>query len=166
MEQELTLQRTELQIILDMVLALIFDKNRESRFVRVNRQLAQLVGLPAEEFVGKSDANLGSEFADRYREDDLRVMASGQPVLQREEPLYTSSGERWLLTDKVPYRDETGQIMGLIGLPVDITERKQIEESLRESQTMLELVLDSIPQGVFWKDRNLEQFREWSSGLL
>ena len=154
-EQELTLQRTELQIILDMVLALIFYKNRESRFVRVNRQLAQLVGLPAEEFVGKSDANLGSEFADRYREDDLRVMASGQPVLQREEPLYTSSGERWLLTDKVPYRDETGQITGQIGLSVDITERKQIEESLRESQTMLELVLDSIPQGVFWKDRNL-----------
>lgn len=139
-EQELARQRIELQIILDTVPALIFYKDRESRFVRVNRQLAQMMGLPAEEFVGKSDADLGSEFANRYREDDLRVMTSGQPVRQREEPLHSSPGERWLMTDKVPYRDESGQVVGVIGFAIDVTERKRVEDELRASRERLQVL--------------------------
>lgn len=117
----------ELQLILDSVPALVFYKDREGRFLRVNRQLAQLVGLPPAAFIGKTDAEMGSSEGPRYHADDLRVITTGEPVRQVEEPLHTAGGIRWLLTDKVPLRDESGRIIGVIGFSVDITERKRAE---------------------------------------
>ena len=130
-------RRAELQIILDVVPALIFYKDLEGRFVLVNRALAEAVGLPPEAFIGKTDADLGSPYAEARRADDRRVLDSGTPVRQREERLHTVAGDRWLLTDKIPYRDETGGIAGIIGLSVDITLRKQAEAALRASREQL-----------------------------
>jgi two-component system cell cycle sensor histidine kinase/response regulator CckA len=117
----------ELQFILDTVPALVFYKDREGRFLRVNRELARIMGVPAEDFVGKTDFEMGSPEGDRYRKDDLAVMSSGQPIRHLEERLFTKDGVRWLLTDKLPHRDESGRITGVIGFSVDITERKQAE---------------------------------------
>jgi PAS domain S-box-containing protein len=126
-------QKEELQLILDAVPALVFYKDRESRYVRVNRALAELVGKSPEDFAGKTDVERGVPHAEDYRQDDLRVMTSGEPIRQKEEPLQTPAGLRCLLTDKMPYRDERGEIVGIIGFALDITERKQAEERLRAS---------------------------------
>ncbi len=151
-EDELARQQAELQTILDAVPALIFYKDRDSRFVRVNRQLAQVVGWPAESFVGKTDADLGSEFSEQYRADDLRVLNSGQATHHREERLATTTGDRWLLSDKVPYRDEHGQIIGLIGMSVDITERKLAEAALRDSELRFRTLVDQAADALFVHD--------------
>ncbi len=117
-------QRAELQFIMDAVPALVFYKDREGRFLRVNRELARLVGAAPEEFIGKTDCEMGAPEGVRYREDDLQVIGTGEPIRHLEEQIQTAEGPRWLLTDKIPYRDEAGHITGVIGFAVDITERK------------------------------------------
>jgi len=95
------------------------------------------VGVAPEAFIGKNDLEMGSSTADSYRKDDLQVMATGEPIRHREEQIQTARGERWLLTDKVPHRDESGRIVGIIGFAVDITERKNAEAALRQSEDQL-----------------------------
>ncbi len=129
-------QRSELQMILDSVPALIFYKDRQSRLVHVNTAHAQIFGLPREQIEGKTDAELGSPFASQYLRDDLQVMTTGVPLRGLIEQFQTSTGVRWLQTEKVPHRDAHGNVVGLVGIAVDITERKHLEEQLRQSQKM------------------------------
>ncbi len=143
-EAESERQHAELQLILDAVPALVFYKDRESRFLRVNRELARLVGAPPEAFIGKTDTEMGSPDGARYREDDLRVLASGEPIIHQEERLHTQGGIRWLLTDKIPHRDETGRIIGVIGFAVDITERRNAEEALKLFRNLVDQSTDTF----------------------
>src|SRR5437879_11080838 len=74
---------------------------------------------------------MGAPHADLYYQDENEVIASGQAKRGIIEPVETCNGPRWLQTDKFPTRDERGQITGVIGFAIDITERKQVEEALR-----------------------------------
>jgi len=96
------------------------------------------------------------EQTELYRAADSRVMDSGEPVIGYEEPQTTPDGSQiWLRTSKVPLHDAEGQVRAVLGMYEDITDRKRAEEAVRESQQMLQLVMNNIPQSIFWKDRNL-----------
>jgi len=139
-EEALQRQREELQIILDSVPALIFYKDKENRFIRVNRICAERLGRPKEKLEGKSCFEIfPPDQAEDYWRDDKEVMASGHPKRNIIEPVETSEGIRWVQTDKIPYRDEKGNIIGVIGFAVDVTERKRAEEALRASLLVDEL---------------------------
>jgi PAS domain S-box-containing protein len=76
--------------------------------------------------------------AELYRADDRWVMDSGVPKLSYEEPQTTPDGKTiWLRTSKVPLYDASHQVIGILGLYQDITEQKQVELSLRESEEFL-----------------------------
>jgi len=124
----------ELQMILDNVPAMIFHKSRDHRLMRVNAAMLRVLGRTAEELIGKTDRELGSPYAEQYARDEDEIAATGQPKLGFIEPMGTPNGVRWLETDKVPLRDEQGNITGFIGLAVDITERRLTEEALRSSE--------------------------------
>jgi PAS domain S-box-containing protein len=82
-------------------------------------------------------------------------MSTGVPQYHIIEPQTQADGKHaWVDTNKIPLRDEKGNVIGVLGTYEDITERKQSEEELRRSQQMLQLVLNNIPQAVFWKDLN------------
>ncbi len=137
-EAALERQQGELQIILDSVPAMIFYKDKENRFIRTNKALAEAMGLPKKELDGKSVFDLYPAKADDYWKDDLEVMLSGNPKRNISETLETPEGVRWVQTDKIPYRDDQGNIIGVIGFSIDITERKQAEESLQRVRSELE----------------------------
>jgi PAS domain S-box-containing protein len=130
-QAELKRQRTELQLILDAVPALIFFKDRRHRLIRVNREAERVIGLPREALVGRTDAELGAPHADRYWKDDEEVITTGQPKRDIVEPVVTPSGVRWLQTDKLPYRDAAGRITGVLGFSIDITERKLAQDKVQ-----------------------------------
>ncbi len=143
-----------LQLILDSVPAMIFFKDREGRFLRVNRRNAELNGKTPEEFVGKTDTEMGFPGSAGYREDDLKVMNSGEAIHHIKEQIHTVDGVRWILTDKVPCRDESGRITGLIGFSVDITERKQAKEELAEAAHFALSIINALTAQICVLDEN------------
>ena len=125
-------QREELQIIIDSSPILIFYKDRENRFIRVNKALAEAVGLPKQAIEGKNGLEIYPNQLPDYWEDDKEVIASGIPKRGIIRQFEMAGGVRWIQTDKIPYRDHEGRIIGVIGFGIDITERKQMEEEIRE----------------------------------
>ena len=134
----------DLQIIFDSVPATIWYKDRKNRILRVNKAAAEWLDMSREDIEGKTTYELFPEHAKKYYEDDLDVMNSGQPRLGIIEPLLLPTGEqRWVRTDKIPYRDEGGNIAGVIAFVLDITEGKRAEDEkegleaqLRQAQKM------------------------------
>jgi len=126
-EEALRKKEEELRVIFDSVPAMIFYKDRENRFIRVNQALANTTGLSREEIEGKTAFELFPVHAEDYWRDDKEVMSTGVPKTNIIEPVETARGQRWVRTDKIPYRDEDGTIIGIIGFAVDITDLKRNE---------------------------------------
>ena len=126
----------------------ILYKDRDSVYVSCNDLFAQDVGIHAAEIAGKTDFDFyPNELAEKYRADDRRIMELGRTVELEEENL--ANGKLGtVLTVKSPVMSEQGEVIGVLGVFTDITERKRAEESLRESERQLRLAqkLESIGQ--------------------
>lgn len=136
-----------LRSIVETVPARIFWKDRSLRFLGCNTQFARDAGLdgPAD-LVGRTDFDMvWRDQAAAYQADDRAVMESGLPKLDFEEPQSTpEGGEIWLSTSKVPLRDERGEVMGILGIYQEVTERKLADDALRDALTEKESLLKEI----------------------
>jgi PAS domain S-box-containing protein len=153
-ESALRKREEELRVIFDSVPAMIFYKDRENRFIRVNQVVAQAIGVPREDIEGKTAFDVLPRHAEDYWCDDKEVMSTGLPKTNITQPLETPQEKRWLRTDKFPYRDEDGNIIGVTGFAVDITDFMRAEEALKEGKDELRAVLDSVADGVLAVDMN------------
>ncbi len=128
-EDNLDAERNLLAGLISSLPDIIFVKDAQGRFVRVNNP--EFFGArKVEEIIGKTDADLlPAELAATYQADDRRVMESGELLFNREEPFVAPDGERrWMLTTKAPWRDSDGKVIGLFGISRDITQRRQRDE--------------------------------------
>jgi len=141
---DLQKNQEELQIMMDSSPIMIFYKDRENRFIRVNKALAEATGLPKEAMEGKSVFDIYPHQTKDYWEDDKEVIAAGKPKIGIIEPIDTATGTRWAQTDKIPYRDKEGRIIGIVGFAIDITVRKRMEEALIEERRRLQQALDEV----------------------
>jgi two-component system, sensor histidine kinase ChiS len=140
-EQKLAQERAVLQYVVDNVPALIFWKDRQSIYLGANKHFAALDGRSdPKELVGRSDYETAwKQFAEQYRAGDAEVMDSGVPILNREEISPDGKGgEMVILTSKVPMRNEAGEVIGLLGIIFDITQRKQMELELQRAKEAAE----------------------------
>jgi diguanylate cyclase (GGDEF)-like protein/PAS domain S-box-containing protein len=127
-ERNLTRQQAEQRLIFDSVPAMILYKDRENRILRLNQAAADWVGRPVHELEGQSVYETDPTEAARFHADDLEVIRTGQPRFGILESMTTARGEKRLIqTDKVPYRDETGEILGVVVFATDVTERRRAE---------------------------------------
>ena len=121
-----TLSAETLAHVLDALPLRIFWKDRESRFIGCNRLFAADAGVTdPETFIGKTDFYFyHPDQARAFRLGDAQVMATGEPKLGIVEQLTLENGEtRWLETNKIPLRNNAGQIIGVLGAYQDITDR-------------------------------------------
>ncbi len=139
-EEELLKSYRQQNAILNNIPDIAWLKDKESRFIAVNRPFADACGMNSEELVGRTDLDIWQqELAQRYRADDREVMATGRRK-QVEEPLVDKDGKKtWIETIKTPIYDNKGEIIGTTGISREITERKLMEEKLQRAYDELEL---------------------------
>ena len=133
-------ERVLLRTLVDHLPDAIYVKDSLGRKTLANKADVRNQGRASEaEVVGRDDFEFfAPDVAARFREDDLRVITTGQPVIDREESYTDFLGiPRWLRTTKLPLRDGDGRVVGLVGVGHDITERKQQDILLEQNSVTL-----------------------------
>jgi PAS domain S-box-containing protein len=136
-EESEILLKEQLKQILNLVPSYIFAKDYDGKFLMVNKSLADLFGATPEEVIGKTDADYGATplQIEWYQKNDREVMDSGKEMFVIEEQVLRKDGTTgWFQTNKIPYRHPGHNKPAILGIAVDITERKKAEEQLRESE--------------------------------
>jgi PAS domain S-box-containing protein len=149
---ESALRRSEnrLRTMLDLIPDPIYMKDRERRFVLVNKTTARFMGIAAGpgNLLGRRDEDFfPAAEAERFRADEERVF-NGNSLVNREEYLVDAEGRKHtVLTTKIPLRDDAGLVVGLVGIGHDITERKKVELVLAASESRFRTTLDNLMEG-------------------
>ena len=134
--------RASQQIIEGIINAIpvrVFWKDKNLVYLGCNAIFARDAGFAdPKDIIGKDDYQMGwRDQAEKYRADDRQIIESGCPKLLIEEPQTTPEGNTiTLLSSKIPLRNSKGEISGLLGTYMDITERKRFEAQLFQSQKM------------------------------
>ncbi|HOT74194.1 MAG TPA: PAS domain S-box protein [Candidatus Wallbacteria bacterium] len=122
----------------------IFIKDTQSVYLACNDEYAKYLGIAPEDIKGKNDFDFHPPiFATSYRADDRQVIQSGK-IIELEEKYIMSGEEKWAHTIKVPYTDSENNIIGLLGVFEDITERKLAGEKIRLLLAEKELLLKEV----------------------
>jgi PAS domain S-box-containing protein len=140
-------ERNLLRTMIDNIPDGIYIKDKESRKILANPADVHNLGCKSEtEIIGKNDFDIfPKELAEGFYADDQKVIQTGQPLIDREEYVMDENGQkRWLLTTKIPLRDENNQITGLVGIGRNITERKKAEAEREKLITELKDALADI----------------------
>ena len=145
----------KLQSILDNTATPIYIKNQAGQYELVNRQFEYDFGVTATAVKGKTeDEVFQPEVAAELAANERQVMETGRPRLA-EEVFWRDNEKRTYLTVLFPLKDTEGQPYGLCSIATDITERKQMETQLRESEQRLQAIISSIGEGVVVSDTNM-----------
>lgn len=141
-EQALEAHHHLLQSVIDHLPDFVYVKDLEGRYILDNLAHALSVGSTPPEMVGKRDFDLfPPEMALGFFNDDMQVCENGKALLNREELSFNVDQKMtWVISNKIPFRDSEGKIIGMIGQTYDITERKRAEKQALELATEKERV--------------------------
>ena len=137
--RELQRQRSELRALFDLVPAMVWFKDCEGRILQINERAAAASGVTIEQAVGRHVGDVYRHWKYDHALEDGKIIASGAPLLNKLERATGPTGEEiWLQSDKVPYRDESGRVIGVVVMKQDITERVRAQDTMRELNATLE----------------------------
>ena len=146
-EEALTEEHNLLRTLIDNLPDFIYAKDSKGRYIVCNQaHLRYLKTTTIDKIIGKSVFEIfPQELAAQYYADDQEIIRSGQPIFNKEEQSVNEAGDSvWNLTTKVPLRNRDGNILGLVGIAHDITERKQTEKQLQKSLKEKEILIKEI----------------------
>jgi diguanylate cyclase (GGDEF)-like protein/PAS domain S-box-containing protein len=132
-------ERVSLQTLIDCLHDNLWVKDVESRFVICNKITATRMGqVEPAELIGKNDLELlPLDIAQKFFDDEQKIIRTGRPMIDIEEYVYDGAGGKsWLLTTKVPVRNARGDIFGVAGVSRDITDRR-LANLLRDGQSQI-----------------------------
>ncbi len=165
---EILLDKTRRQqaAILNNIPDLAWLKDRESRFIAVNDAFGKVCRRSPESIVGHTDLDFfPEELARHYRADDREVIATGRRKALEEKLVDADGASRWIETFKAPVFNDAGEVIGTAGIAHDITHRRQMEQSLRESEEKFAKAFQSSPDAVLIARRKDGRLLEVNEGL-
>ena len=150
-----SLDSSILRVLMDNSPDRIYFKDLQSRFVRNNTAHARSLGVNSpDDCVGKTDFDFFSRaHAERALADEQEIIRTGRPVIAKIERLTMLDGSKgWASSTKLPWRDNTGRIVGTFGLTRDITAARDAQEKLTEERNLLRTIIDHLPSRLYVKD--------------
>jgi two-component system, sensor histidine kinase and response regulator len=166
-EAELLNKSRYMQMLMDNIPDTIYFKDRDCKFIMVNKAQAKALGVQRpEDAVGKSDY----DFFDKAHSlasfnDEQDMMRTGTPVLNKLEHVGAADGFRYVTATKIPLTDNNGEIVGIAGVSRDVTKSHSLEMKLQQETNLLNALLDNVPDLVYFKDRK-SQFTRISRSWL
>ena len=130
-EEALRQRHREVITLLNSLPGYVFFKDAQGKYLMANHNFCEALGQSQDEIAGKTDHDFFPKaLADKYREDDRQVTATGETLIVGEEPMVDGGRKFIVETQKVPVKNDKGEVAGLIGLGFDVTERRRAEEEL------------------------------------
>jgi PAS domain S-box-containing protein len=154
-EEAIRQERVLLRTLIDNLPDAIYVKDDKGRKLAANSVDLQIMNCASEdEIIGKTDLEIfDTEAGIRGYEEDMSVLKSGQTLINQEDWFIDAEGVKHCrLTSKIPLFNEQQQVIGLVGVGRDITERKKTEETLFESENKYRIVADNTYDWEFWID--------------
>jgi len=154
LEAERDQAQTLLRSFVEAAPGVMYAKDRQGRITIGNRGTSELLGVPASDYVGRTDAELLSDpvQAAQVMLTDARVMASGRAEQLEEEVNFPDGRRAWWLSTKAPLRDAEGSVVGLIGTSLDITDRKAAEARQLEIEERYRLAASATNDAIWdWR---------------
>jgi len=134
----------------------VFTKNRKREFTFVNEALAKVYQIDKDNLIGKKDEDFNPQFIaeNHFKEDDMQVLNKGVSIINRDEMVFDLNGEEiWLQTTKKPIYDKNNNIIGLIGIANNITDKKKIELEIIEREARYRRLFEHSFEGLFIIDK-------------
>jgi PAS domain S-box-containing protein len=152
-QEEREHERTLLRTLIDNLPDYIYIKDTIGRFIVGNNAVVRSFGFSSEgNLIGKTDYDIFPEkIADQFRIFEQKIIQSGKGIYDFEGPAIDPSKkekERWVSTTKVPLWDAQGKVIGTMGIGRDITERKRMEEALRETADKFRFIFENAYDGI------------------
>lgn len=166
-EKERQEARNLLEAVVHGTTDMVYVKDREGRYRLANEAIVRLMGIDSsEQVLGETDqALLPPEAAESIRRDDRRVMATEQTV-RYEEEFEPEDGERRVYeTVKAPYRNAGGEVVGVVGVTRDVTEKRRAKEELERARRKYETVFDVTPLALSISTMEEGRFLEINEGF-
>ncbi|AKB24411.1 sensory transduction histidine kinase [Methanosarcina sp. MTP4] len=163
-----------LETLLNTIPNPVFYKDSKGAYLGCNETFSKMItGLPKEEILGYTLPELADRFvndfspkfsteeirklienSDQYHREGLELIKTGESQLEEYEAFCADGRKRDFLTSRTAYHNEKGEVAGMVSVMQDITRIKQIERTLRNNLQFLETLINTIPNPVFYKDRN------------
>ena len=161
MVRELEMKEARLSTLVQTIPDLVWLKSVDGVFFWCNPVFERLLGAKEKDIIGRTDYDfLDRELADFVRANDRKAMAANRPVVNEEWLTFADDGHRALFeTIKTPMRDPEGEVIGVLGIARDITERHLAEQlqtlmwkEVSTKETLLRTLLQTVPELVWLKD--------------
>jgi len=150
-EEELQAKEAHLSTLVKTIPDLIWVKDINGVYLTCNLMFEYFFGASAKEIIGKTDYDfVDKELADFFRNHDKKAIKAGRPTSNEEWVVFANDGHRALLeTIKTPMYDSKGNTIGVLGIGRDITDRKNAEEKLRQSEVKYRNLIETMPDGYY-----------------
>lgn len=150
-EEELQAKEAHLSTLVKTIPDLIWVKDINGVYLTCNLMFESFFGASAKEIIGKTDYDfVDKELADFFRNHDKKAIDAGKPTSNEEWVVFANDGHRALLeTIKTPMYDSKGNTIGVLGIGRDITDRKNAEEKLRQSEVKYRNLIETMPDGYY-----------------
>jgi PAS domain S-box-containing protein len=146
-EEDLRASESKYRTLVENIPQRIFTKDRDLVYLSCNENFARDLGIRPEECAGRTDYDFfPRELAEKYQADDRRVLQSGKTEVI-EERYFREDQDAWVQTVKTPVREQDGTVSGILGIFWDITERKQAERKIRESEERYHGLFEHMLEG-------------------
>lgn len=148
-EQTLIENEAHIRTLMQTIPDLVWLKDANGVYLLCNPMAQRLFGAKETDIIGKTDYDfVDKELADFFRENDRKAMKAGKPCSNEEWLVFKDNGYRGLFdTIKTPMTDSNGKLIGVLGIARDITERKNVEKSLRKSEKMYRSLFENMLNG-------------------